>query len=257
MEYAQIVVSEVDRLEKILRDILTFSHESKLEFTNIPLEKVVREAMVFFADMLNEQNITYNINTETELPVLIDKAHTRQAVNNLMLNAIDAMSNGGTLTVTIKAEQHNDIDYVALHVSDTGHGIPEGKLARIFEPFCSGKPNHGTGLGLSISQRIVEEHGGFIRARNNTGKGCTVSLYFPYQSHAEAGKMQCWEFMQCGRDTNCETKCPAFPHFGRICWAVAGTLCAGKVHGSFAQKITTCRTCKLYRQVKGNHSLTN
>ena len=159
---------------------------------------------------------------------------------------------GGALTVTIRTEEHNDIEYVVLHISDTGTGIPEEKLDRIFEPFCSGKPKHGTGLGLSISQRILEEHGGFIRARNNVTKGCTVSLYFPYQSEAEAGKMQCWEFMRCGRDTNSETRCPSFPHFGRICWAVAGTLCAGRVQGSYAQKITTCRTCKFYRQVRGN-----
>lgn len=72
----------------------------------------------------------------------------------------------------------------------------------IFEHFCSGKPKHGTGLGLSISQRIAEEHGGFIRAENNAVKDCTVSFYVPYQSDAEAGKMQCWEFMQCGRDIN-------------------------------------------------------
>jgi signal transduction histidine kinase len=256
-EYAQIVVSEVDRLEKILRDILTFSHKTKLELTNVSLEKVAQEALGFFADMLDERAITYAIKIETELPVLIDKAHTRQAINNLILNAIDAMANGGALTVTIRTEEHNDIDYVVLHVSDTGPGIPDEKLARIFEPFCSGKPNHGTGLGLSISQRIVEEHGGFIRAANNAEMGCTVSLYFPYQSDAEAGKMPCWEFMRCGRDRNSEAKCPAFPHFGRICWAVAGTLCAGKVHGSFAQKIATCRNCKFYLQIRGGYSLTN
>lgn len=75
------MVSEVDRLEKILRDILTFSDEPKLELTNVSLENIVHDAMGFFADMLQEQAIILEINTETERQVLIDKAQTRQAIN--------------------------------------------------------------------------------------------------------------------------------------------------------------------------------
>jgi signal transduction histidine kinase len=249
IEYAQIVVSEVDRLEKILRDILAFSRESKKNFSKMPLVGVVEESLHFFEDMCNEHNITVVFKNDSSLPVLIDKAHARQAVNNLIINAIAAMSDGGTLTVTIKEEQENEITYVTLHLDDTGPGIPADQLAMIFEPFFTGKPT-GTGLGLPISQKIIEEHGGMIKVANRQEGGCRVSLYFPYQSDEETAKTQCWEFMQCGREKNCEAKCPANPNFGRICWAVAGTLCAGKVQGTFAQKITSCRNCDFYRHVK-------
>jgi len=253
-EYAQIVVSEVDRLEKILRDVLTFSHETRLEVTKTPLDKVIREAIAFFSAMLQEHAISYEIINETTLPVLIDTSHTRQAINNLILNAIDAISNDGKLTMITRAERKNDIDYVVLHITDTGPGIPDETLATIFEPFRSGKMGHGTGLGLAISRRIIEEHGGFIKAVNNVGMGCTVSLYFPYQSDDEKDETPCWEYMQCGRDTNHETRCPAHPHFGRVCWAIAGTFCAGKVKGSLAQKIPTCTKCKFYLKVRGKAS---
>ena len=124
-------------------------------------------------------------------------------------------------------------------------------LPLIFEPFYTTKKiGHGTGLGLSISRKIVEEHGGFIQAKNRTEKGLTVSMYFPYQSDEELKNVPCWEYMQCGRDVNDEMKCPAYPHFGQVCWAVAGTLCAGKIQGTFAQKTNDCRNCIFYKKVK-------
>ena len=63
-------------------------------------------------------------------------------------------------------------------------------------------------------------------------------------------KINCWEYMQCGRDVNDEIKCPAYPHFGQVCWAVAGTLCSGKIQGTFAQKTDDCRKCKFYKNQK-------
>jgi two-component system NtrC family sensor kinase len=249
-DYAEIVVTEVDRLEKILRDILTFSREAKMNFVKEELGPVVEESIEFLAEIFNDHAIIITFTNQTSVQVLIDKAHIRQAVNNLILNAIDAMPQGGALNLTIGMEQENDISYAALHITDSGPGIPEEHLARIFEPFYTGKPGHGTGLGLPISQKIIEEHGGMIKVRNMETAGCRVSLYFPYQSEMEDTQVPCWEFMRCGRENNKEVKCPANPHFGRICWAVAGTLCAGKVQGTFAQKIATCRQCAFYLQVK-------
>ena len=183
--------------------------------------------------------------------MLIEKDQLEQAANNLISNAIDAMPDGGTLTVTTKKEQANDIIYVAVHISDSGEGIPEEMLPLIFEPFYTTKKiGHGTGLGLSISRKIVEEHGGFIQAKNSSEKGLTVSMFFPYQRDEEVENVPCWEYMQCGRDVNEEMKCPAYPHFGQVCWAVAGTLCAGKIQGTFAQKTDNCRNCRFYKMVK-------
>ena len=247
-EYAEIIVSEADRLEQVLRDVLTFSREARFHFNKVSVNGIVEKSVKLFKENCREQSINVEVLYETDLPVLIEKDQVEQAANNLISNAIDAMPDGGTLTVTTQKEQANDITYVAVHISDTGEGIPEEKLPLIFEPFYTTKKiGHGTGLGLSISRKIIEEHGGFIQAKNRTEKGLTVSMYFPYQSDAKLKNVPCWEYMQCGRDVNDEIKCPAYPHFGQVCWAVAGTRCAGKIQGMFAQKIDDCRNCRFYK----------
>jgi signal transduction histidine kinase len=218
------------------------------------VNEIIEKSVNLFRENCEDQSINIKLQFETDLPVLIEKDQIEQAANNLISNAIDAMPEGGTLTVITKKEQANNIDYVAVHVLDTGKGISEKMLPLIFEPFYTTKKiGHGTGLGLSITRKIVEEHGGFIQAKNRSGKGLTVSMFFPYQSDAELKNIPCWEYMQCGRDVNDEIKCPAYPYFGHVCWAVAGTLCAGKIQGTFAQKIDDCRNCRFYKMVQTSH----
>jgi two-component system NtrC family sensor kinase len=253
-EYAEIIVSEADRLEHVLSDVLTFSREARFHFKKVSVNEIIGKSVNLFRENCKEQSINIEVLYETDLPVLIEKDQLEQAANNLISNAIDAMPEGGTLTITTKNEPANDITYVAVHISDTGEGIPDEMLPLIFEPFYTTKKiGHGTGLGLSISRKIVEEHGGFIQAKNRSEKGLTVSMYFPYQSDEELKNVPCWKYMQCGRDVNDELKCPAYPHFGQVCWAVAGTLCAGKIQGTFAQKIDNCRNCKFYKMVKTSY----
>jgi len=250
-EYAEIIVSEADRLEHVLSDVLTFSREARFHFKKISVNEIIKKSVNLFREDCKEQSIEIEVQFETNLPVLIEMDQVEHAINNLISNAIDAMPEGGTLTVSTQKKQANDITYVAVHISDSGEGIPEEKLPLIFEPFYTTKKiGHGTGLGLSISRRIVEEHGGFIQAKNRGKKGLTVSMFFPYQSNEELEKVPCWEYMQCGRDVNDELKCPAYPYFGQVCWAVAGTLCAGKIQGTFAQKIDDCRKCRFYKKSK-------
>jgi hypothetical protein len=139
-----------------------------------------------------------------------------------------------------------------LRVSDSGFGIAPEELPLIFEPFFSTKTSiHGTGLGLSITRKIMEEHGGFIKAENVAGGGSAFTLYFPFQSDEESMEVKCWEYMKCGRDKDASLKCPSYPNFGRVCWAVAGTFCEGKVQGTFAQKYENCKKCEFYKKVRG------
>lgn len=246
-QYADIIVAEVNRLEHILRGILTFSREAKLHFERMSVTSVVEESIRAFSELCSEHSIEVFSAFDTDLPVLIDKVHVRQGIDNIFSNALDAMPDGGTLTVTTKTEEINNLTYIAVHVSDTGTGIPEEKLELIFEPFHTTKViGKGTGLGLSITKKIIEEHGGFIRAKNNPASGMTFSLYFPYQSEEDLRSVPCWEFMKCRREMNDEVRCPACPHFGRACWAVAGTFCEGKVQGTFAQKYQSCTKCEFF-----------
>ncbi len=250
-EYAEIVITEVDRLEKILKDVLTFSRDARSHLERRPLEEAVHEVIKVYEGICREQSIEVDVQIAENLPpVLIDKDQVKQALTNLVTNAMDAMQQGGTLTISEGHEEINDVTYVFLRVSDTGPGIPEEKLPLIFEPFFSTKEIHGTGLGLSITRKIIEEHGGLIKAESAGGKGATISLYFPFQSEEDSMQEKCWEYMKCGRDQDSALKCPAYPNFGRTCWAVAGTFCEGKAQGTFAQKYESCQKCEFYQKIK-------
>jgi two-component system NtrC family sensor kinase len=249
-DYAEVIITEVDRLEKILRDVLTFSRDARFHFYRQPLEETVGAVVKVYEGILKERSINLVVDIGDNLPaVLIDKDQVKQALTNLLANAIDAMHNGGTLTIRANQEELNNVTYATLKTSDTGPGIPEEKLPFIFEPFFSTKEIHGTGLGLSITRKIIEEHGGFIRAESVEGKGATIGLYFPYQKEKDSVQTNCWEYMQCGRDKDSALKCPAYPNFGRTCWAVAGTFCEGKVQGTFAQKYENCKKCDFYQKL--------
>ncbi len=249
-ECSDIIVSEVHRLEQILRDVMTFSREVKICFERMPVTDMVKDCVVTFSALCEEHGITIDTRCEAELPVLIDRGQAAQAIKNLISNAIDVMLGGGVLLVTTTPEKLHEAPFVALHISDTGPGIPTAQLPLIFEPFHTTKEiGRGTGLGLSISRKIIEEHGGFIKAENRKIGGLRASLYFPYQSEEDLCKIPCWEFMGCERNIGKEMVCPAYPHFGRVCWVVGGTFCEGKIQGTFAQKCHDCRSCGFYKKV--------
>ena len=248
-EYAEIVLTEVDRLERILKDVLTFSRDARSHLEKRDIEEIVQDIMKIYEDLCREQSIDIEVKKGDNLqPVLIDKDQVRQALDNLVSNAIDAMPDGGRLTLTAGREEMHDVTYMFLRVTDTGEGIQSQNLPLIFEPFYSTKKiGHGTGLGLSITRKIIEEHGGLIRAESREGQGASFTLYFPFQSEEDSLQVTCWEYMKCGRDNDCSMKCPAYPNFGRVCWAVAGTFCEGKVQGTFAQKYEDCKKCEFYQ----------
>lgn len=254
-EYSDIIVSEVERLERVLRDTLLFSRDPKRSFERLPVSVVVMDSLATYAELCAENSVQILRDFASDNPVVIDKMQLRQAVDNLISNAIDAMPHGGTLAIAIVEEEVNNMRYVAVHVSDTGPGIADDTLPLIFEPFHTTKKiGYGTGLGLSITKKIIEEHGGFIRAKNNVESGMTFSLYFPYQSNEDLMETPCWQFMKCRRDVNNEVICPAYPHFGRACWVVAGTFCEGRVQGTFAQKYEDCRKCEFYQKAAGKET---
>jgi two-component system NtrC family sensor kinase len=251
-ERAEVIISEVHRLEKILKEVLTFSRDARSHLGKHHLDEFVYDVVNMYEYICIEQSVSVEVMIEKNLPpVLIDKDQVKQALTNLITNALDVMPRGGTLKIMAGNEDLNDVRYVFLKVSDTGQGIDEDNLSRIFEPFyTTKKTGHGTGLGLSITRKIVEEHGGFIKAERNPGEGSTFSLYFPQQSEEESREIKCWEYMKCGRDKDATTKCPAYSNFGRVCWVVAGTFCEGKVQGTFAQKYEDCRKCDFYQLLK-------
>ncbi|MDA8171889.1 MAG: ATP-binding protein [Nitrospiraceae bacterium] len=250
-EYTEIVITEVEKLEKILKNVLIFSRHARFHLERYALEEIIRNTVRVYKDLCAEQSIGLDAEVEDNLPyLLMDKDQVRLALDNLITNAIDAMSGGGTLKITAGKEHLHNVVFVYIRVSDTGQGISEDKLLRIFEPFFTTKEiGHGTGLGLSITRKIIEEHSGFIKAESTAGRGSTFSFYLPHQSDEESLNVQCWEYMKCEGKRDASIKCPAYPNFGRICWVVAGTFCEGKVQGIYAQKWEDCKKCDFYIKV--------
>jgi signal transduction histidine kinase len=257
-QYSEIIISEVERLEIILRDVLTFSKdvEYKTEYQEINI--IVEESLKTFTEICKEQSIHIEEKLDASLPrILIDKGQIRQAVNNFISNAIDVMPHGGTIKIKTSMEELNAVNFVTLEVADTGHGIPEEELTMIFEPFYSSKDiGMGTGLGLSICKKIMDEHNGLIRVESELDIGTSFKLLFPYQSEEEGKKIKCWELIKCGVE-NIEgaavIRCPSYPDYGRICWAVAGSFCGKKVtcfpSGANARKSGDCSKCEFYEGV--------
>jgi signal transduction histidine kinase len=123
--------------------------------------------------------------------VKIDPAQIQQVLSNLIVNAIHALPEGGTVTVRYGMKQAqppadhggSEEDYAFVEVTDDGIGIPEENLARIFVPFFSTKGvGEGTGLGLSIAHGIITDHGGWIAVRSTVGQGSTFSVYLPVEA---------------------------------------------------------------------------
>jgi signal transduction histidine kinase len=252
--YADIVVTEVDRLERILRDVLTFSRETRNEMKYQEINGIISESLNTFSVLCSEQGIELEENLDPSLPnILIDKDQVREAVNNLISNAMDVLSDGGRLTVKSYMENMYEVGYVIVEVADNGPGLQLEALDMIFEPFFTTKEiGVGTGLGLSICKKIMDEHNGLLFVDSEPDEGTSFKMLFPYQRPEDKDKMTCWEFNKCGVE-NMEgavnLRCPAYSDYGRICWTIAGTFCGKKVSGAIAQKIGNCRKCKFYQRV--------
>lgn len=252
-ENARIIVHEVARLERILRDTLTFSREAKFHLRYADMNNLLASTEAKFAELCRECNVLITLRPAPGLPsCIVDEDQIRQSIDNLVTNAIDAMTGGGTLTLATRTACENGTHFVVIDVADTGPGIPPDLASRVFEPFYSTKEiGHGTGLGLSICKKIMEEHRGSIRVSAAPGGGAMFSLFIPYIPVEEIFKAQCWEIMHCGVELpgNAAESCPAYPNYGRICWSVAGTFSETKVHCALAGKIGDCHKCAFYEIV--------
>lgn len=184
-EYAGFIVSEVNRLEEILKEILTYARTTVLHVKEYRIGEIVADTLGMYEEICRERSITVRKSYEYTGEVAVDKVRAREVIGNVVSNAVDAMTNGGALSVSTALEKTNGDQFVTVRISDTGEGIPADKLQKIFEPFFTTKVvSKGIGLGLSISRKIMEDHGGFITAASTPGKGSTFTLYFPLKRNA-------------------------------------------------------------------------
>ena len=163
-------------LNTTLSDLLIFSKDVALHISPCPLGPLVREATEEARAMAATRGVSVVCQSgEEEILASIDKIKMKQALLNLLTNAVEASSANGQVSLTLRREGH----YVRMSVSDDGEGIPESDQERIFSPFFSTK-KQGTGLGLTFAQKIIALHGGAISVKNNPGGGAIFVIELPY-----------------------------------------------------------------------------
>ncbi|MHB8810872.1 MAG: sensor histidine kinase [Desulfobulbaceae bacterium] len=250
-EYAVTLVREVNRLEKILLDTLIYGKAGDIRLVRADINTPALAAASLYHDLCQEQNIVLRQDFARDLPLaIIDCGQVQQALDSLIINSIHAMPQGGELTIRTDRKYKNSTSYLTIAVSDTGPGIDPEILDFIFEPFYSTKRiGVGTGLGLPIVKKIMDEHCGLIEVGNLPGHGTSFTLCFPWQSEKQDLMTPCWEYLKCGIETDAARRCGAFPYFGRICWATAGSFSSGGIKGICAQKIENCQECSFYKIV--------
>lgn len=175
--YADTIVSEVGRLEKMLSEILSFSRKPTICFSNCNLEDIVRECLASCTTAFEDHNIKVSFSSDDQPLIVSGDAHQlKQVFLNLVLNSCDAMPDGGKLFLTLE-RTHLDRKSVIITIEDTGGGIPKEMQSQIFNPFFTTK-HHGTGLGLSIANRIIINHFGSIET-HNTDQGAVFTIILP------------------------------------------------------------------------------
>jgi signal transduction histidine kinase len=168
---ARAIVKEVDRLTEITEEYLRFARLPRPKLEREDLGELMRSLVAFMHQELEGRGVTVDARLDPALPlVAADEHQLRQALLNLMRNAVEAMRDGGRLTLT--AAPVDDGRFVELTIADTGEGIAPDHLQKIFDPFFSTKEG-GTGLGLALTQQIIVEHGGKIEVRSEPGRGTT------------------------------------------------------------------------------------
>ncbi len=188
----QMIASEATRCKTIVRGLLDFARQSRVAKAPTDLAALVRDVFTIMATKAQAAGVTLARNVPEGLPpMMLDAAQIKQLLVNLVHNGIDAISGGGQ--VTVGARLRDGGRSVEIQVADTGCGIPEENLSRLFTPFFTTKEmGQGTGLGLAICYGVVKMHSGDIAVESHVGKGATFTVTLPIgdAEAAEAGKSQ-------------------------------------------------------------------
>jgi len=199
-DFFSVVKREIERIDDLIERLLFFSQPLKLDRTAQSVSQLVEQAIARVKEKVAEsEKIKINVYPPKEnLMVYVDRSYMIQALNHILVNSVEALPDKNMVKVNISFEILKSVPenflnsikkkdkklltglekFVKIEIKDTGPGLPEGKENKIFDPFFTTK-NRGIGLGLTISQSIIEEHGGFIVARSEKGKGTTMLVYLP------------------------------------------------------------------------------
>ncbi|OGU15222.1 MAG: hybrid sensor histidine kinase/response regulator [Geobacteraceae bacterium GWC2_53_11] len=175
LEYQAKILKEVERIDVIIRRLLDASRRARVISSNVQINQVIDNAIESFSPQIETKKIQVDRQYHCiPSPITADPDELEQIFTNLFLNAMDAMSGGGRLTIELFEKNSR----VIVRVGDSGAGIAEDVLPSIFEPFFSTK-NRGTGMGLPVAQRIARMYEGNMEVESSTPEGTTFRLEFP------------------------------------------------------------------------------
>ncbi len=197
LQLIQRIVREVDKANRLLQEFFKFAKPTKPQLAFHNIEMIIDGVYLLLAPKLQKRNIKFSASFAENVPqVYVDETQIEQVILNLFLNSIDAMPEGGELRVNTRSKklrildkerenlniENHEVTYVIVEISDTGIGIPEQHIEKIFNPFFTTKTD-GVGLGLSICSRLIEENGGKIDVVRGKEKGATFILAIPAFIH--------------------------------------------------------------------------
>ncbi len=184
-----VIENEIERMNRIIKRFLDFARPAEPTFSSPDINRVLEDTLPLVSHELKEGKIHLCRHFFPALPeVLADREQLRQAFLNLILNAIQSMPNGGSLTIATRLSvvgnrlsaktENRTAKTVEISFTDTGCGIPAGEVNDIFDPFFTTR-EEGVGLGLSITHRIIDNHQGSIKVESREGKGTTFTIVIP------------------------------------------------------------------------------
>jgi signal transduction histidine kinase len=178
----QVIGHEIDRLDRIVKNVLTFARPSDPDLVTVAAHQPMLEVHSLMASKLNKFNIRLSVDRGVKALIRVDPQQIKQVLINLVQNAADSIGEDGSITLRVLADNvrlaEKTIPVVVLEVTDTGGGIQPDVEKRLFDPFFTTK-DQGSGLGLPLAARIIEKHGGALRYQTRVGQGTTFGIVLP------------------------------------------------------------------------------
>jgi two-component system, NtrC family, sensor kinase len=182
----QTIAHETERVRKIVKGLLDFSRQTKLDPEPTEINRLVQSTVGLVENQALVKGVSLSLQPGDDLPVItVDRSQIQSIIMNLIINALDATEPGGAISVStglaVSSRRANEKG-VEIVVTDTGAGIPAEHLDKLFDPFFTTKDvGRGTGLGLAVSYGIAERHGGYVRAQSEVGKGSKFTVWLPVE----------------------------------------------------------------------------
>lgn len=182
----QLIADESSRCGRIVKDLLQFSHSDEIQFVHSSITDIINRALKIMNHHFQINNVTIKTNYKVDdLYVECDAQRIEQALIAILVNAVEAMPEGGTVTISLSQEMDNAV----IRISDEGKGIPPEVLPHIFEPFFTTKDKiKDTGLGLAVVYGIIQQHGGKVFVEQTSIKGTTFKISLPINHNKQNGK---------------------------------------------------------------------